>query len=34
MDNMQPYPNRNSVIIMDNASVHHFEGVQEFVEAR
>ena len=34
MDSMNPYPGRNSVIIMDNSSVHHSEGLQEFVEAQ
>lgn len=34
LDNMNPFPQRNSVIVMDNASAHHFEGLQEMVEAR
>jgi transposase len=34
LDNMNPYPQNNSVLIMDNASVHHFDGVREMVEAR
>lgn len=34
LDQMNPYPLRNSVLIMDNASIHHFEGLQEMVEAR
>jgi hypothetical protein len=29
---MNPYPLRNSVLIMDNASTHHFEGLREMVE--
>lgn len=33
-DQMNPYPQRNSVLIMDNASIHHFEGLREMVEAR
>ena len=31
---MNPYPRRNSVLIMDNASTHHFDGLWEMVEAR
>ena len=34
LDEMNPYPLRNSVLIMDNASTHHFEGLREMVEAR
>ena len=34
LDNMNTYPGRNSVIIMDNASVHHSDGLRGFVEAR
>ena len=34
LDNMNPFPQWNSVIIMDNASAHHFEGLQDIVEAR
>ncbi|VDC02747.1 unnamed protein product [Peniophora sp. CBMAI 1063] len=34
LDMMQPYPNPNSVLVMDNSSVHHFEGVRQKVEAR
>ncbi|KAJ3891675.1 hypothetical protein GG344DRAFT_6740, partial [Lentinula edodes] len=35
LDNMNPYPRQNSVLIMDNSSVsvHHFEGLRELVEA-
>jgi len=33
LDQMNPYPLRNSVLIMDNASTHHFEGLREMVEA-
>ncbi|KAJ3924766.1 MAG: hypothetical protein NXY57DRAFT_876188, partial [Lentinula lateritia] len=33
LDNMNPYPGQNSVLIMDNSSVHHFEGLRELVEA-
>jgi hypothetical protein len=34
LDNMNPYPQRNSVIVMDNASTHHFDGIREIIEAR
>ena len=31
---MNPYPLHNSVLIMDNASTHHFEGLQKMVEVQ
>jgi hypothetical protein len=34
LDSMNPYPQKNSVLIMDNASTHHFDGLREIVEAR
>jgi len=34
LDVMNPYPLRNSVLIMDNLSAHHFRGLREMVEAR
>ncbi|KAJ6479793.1 hypothetical protein C8R45DRAFT_832487 [Mycena sanguinolenta] len=34
LDNMNPYPQHNSVIVMDNASTHHFDGIREIIEAR
>ncbi|KAI0365359.1 hypothetical protein BV20DRAFT_766922, partial [Pilatotrama ljubarskyi] len=34
LDVMNPWPQRNSVLVMDNASVHHFEGLRDIVEAR
>jgi len=34
LDNMNPYPEPNSVIVMDNASQHHFDGIRELVEGR
>jgi len=34
LDRMNPYPQKNSVLIMDNASVHHFDGLREMVEER
>jgi hypothetical protein len=27
LDQMNPYPERNSVLVMDNASTHHFDGL-------
>jgi len=30
---MNPYPQRNSVLVLDNASAHHFEDLCEMVEA-
>lgn len=34
LDNMNQFPARNSVIVMDNASIHHVEGIRERIEAR
>ncbi|ESK91107.1 transposase of insertion sequence [Moniliophthora roreri MCA 2997] len=34
LDAMQPFPQPNSVLTMDSASVHHFEGIRDTVEAR
>jgi hypothetical protein len=34
LDNMNPFPQRNSVIVMDNASIHHSPELRELVEAR
>jgi hypothetical protein len=34
LDTINPYSLRNSVLIMDNASMHHFEGLREIIEAR
>jgi hypothetical protein len=34
LDNMNPFPMKNSVIVMDNASIHHCDGLREMVEAR
>ncbi|KZP15231.1 hypothetical protein FIBSPDRAFT_683335, partial [Athelia psychrophila] len=33
LSRMNPFPQKNSVIVMDNASQHHFEGVREIIEA-
>lgn len=34
LDRMNPWPQKNSVLVMDNASVHHFEDLRDMVEAR
>jgi hypothetical protein len=34
LDKMIPYPQKNSVLVLDNASAHHFEDLQEMVEGR
>lgn len=34
LDVMNPYPLPNSVLIIDNASVHKAPGLREMVEAR
>jgi len=34
LDSMNPYPQPNSVLVMDNAIQHHFDGLREMVEAR
>lgn len=34
LDNMNPYPQRNSVIVMDNASIHHSPELRDLVELR
>lgn len=34
LDVMNPFPQDNSVLVMDNASVHHFDGIREMVEGR
>lgn len=31
---MNPWPAKNSVLIMDNASIHKTAGIRELVEAR
>ena len=31
---MNPYPQNNSVLVLDNASVHHFDGLCELVEGQ
>ena len=34
LDNMNPFPARNSVLVMDNASIHKSLLLQQMVEAR
>jgi hypothetical protein len=34
LDQMNPFPQPNSVLIMDNASIHKFQGIREMVEGR
>lgn len=34
LDKMNPYPEKNSVLVLDNASAHHFDDLREMVEAR
>ena len=34
LDQMQPWPLPNSVLVMDNASIHKVPGIREMVEER
>jgi hypothetical protein len=34
LDQMQPWPLPNSVLVLDNASIHKIPGLREMVEAR
>lgn len=34
LTHMNPYPLKNSVLVMDNASQHHFEGLRDIIEAQ
>jgi len=34
LDNMNPFPGRNSVVVMDNASIHKSAELEEVVHAR
>ena len=34
LDNMNTYPQKNSVVVMDNASIHKSQELQDMVEAR
>lgn len=33
LDRMNPYPLPNSVLVCDNASIHHFDELQDMVAA-
>ncbi|KIO28586.1 hypothetical protein M407DRAFT_71694, partial [Tulasnella calospora MUT 4182] len=34
LDRMEPYPGRNSVLVMDNCAIHKVDGIRELVEER
>jgi len=34
LDSMSPFPGRNSVVVMDNASIHKSEELRAMIEAR
>lgn len=34
LDHMNPFPHRNSVIVMDNTSAHKSDDLRDYVEAR
>lgn len=34
LDNMNPFPQSNSVIVMDNASIHKSQGLHQMIEER
>ncbi|KAG2747361.1 hypothetical protein P692DRAFT_201716997, partial [Suillus brevipes Sb2] len=34
LDQMQPWPMPNSVLVMDNASIHKVPGIRDMVEER
>jgi hypothetical protein len=34
LDQMQPWPMPNSVLVMDNASIHKVPGIRDMVEQR
>jgi hypothetical protein len=34
LDKMNPYPQKNSVLVLDNASTHYFDELREMVEAQ
>ena len=34
LDGMQPWPARNSVVVMDNCAIHKSDEVRELIESR
>jgi transposase len=30
---MQPFPDRRSIIVMDNRSIHHVQEIKDFIES-
>jgi hypothetical protein len=34
LDNINPFPLCNSIVVMDNASIHHGMGVQDLIEGQ
>ncbi|KIK75046.1 hypothetical protein PAXRUDRAFT_42102, partial [Paxillus rubicundulus Ve08.2h10] len=34
LENMQPYPAPNSVIVMDNCKIHKHPSIQNMIEAK
>ncbi|CAG8751860.1 1596_t:CDS:2, partial [Racocetra fulgida] len=32
-DEMNPYPHSNSILVLDNARIHHDEGLCEYLDA-
>ncbi|KIK81837.1 hypothetical protein PAXRUDRAFT_155156, partial [Paxillus rubicundulus Ve08.2h10] len=34
LDNMQPFPASNSIIVMDNCRIHKHNNIQELIESR
>ena len=30
---MQPFPDRHSIIIMDNCAIHHVQEIKDFIES-
>ena len=34
LDEMNPYPQPKSVLVMDNASIHKNDAIREMIEAR
>ncbi|KIK75943.1 hypothetical protein PAXRUDRAFT_171217, partial [Paxillus rubicundulus Ve08.2h10] len=34
LNEMQPYPSQNSVIVMDNCHIHKHPDIQEMIESR